>query len=97
MASDPKTLTAGEEKERRWQLWALVPIVLLVGAVTLFASTGGSLTGLLGHNPPQLDGPYFHNGSAATLEAVVDRYIAKRNLTLSTQQRADLVQYLRSL
>jgi zinc transporter ZupT len=55
MASDPKTLAAGEEKERRWQLWALVPIVLLVGAVTLFASTGGSLTGLLGHNPPQLD------------------------------------------
>jgi zinc transporter ZupT len=29
--------------------------VLLVGAVSLFASTGGSLTGLLGHNPPQLD------------------------------------------
>src|SRR6185295_18330445 len=55
MASDPKTLAAGEGKERRWQLWALVPIILLVGAVTLFASTGGSLTGLLGRNPPQLD------------------------------------------
>jgi hypothetical protein len=47
-------------------------------------------------HPPQLDGPYFHNGIAPTLEAVVDRYVAKRSLTLTTQQRADLVQFLRS-
>lgn len=49
------------------------------------------------YNPPQLDGPYFHNGVAATLDEVVDRYNAKRGLNLTAQQRADLVQYLRSL
>lgn len=49
------------------------------------------------YNPPQLDGPYFHNGIAPTLEAVVDRYVAKRSLTLTAAQKADLVQYLRSL
>ncbi|MGQ0714790.1 MAG: hypothetical protein ACT4PJ_13825 [Gemmatimonadaceae bacterium] len=49
------------------------------------------------YHPPQLDGPYFHNGIAPTLEAVVARYITKRNLTLTAQQRADLVQFLRSL
>jgi len=41
--------------------------------------------------------PYFHDGSAATLEAVVDHYNRVRNLNLSTQQRADLVQFLKSL
>ncbi|MFL5581338.1 MAG: hypothetical protein ACJ8AO_13295, partial [Gemmatimonadaceae bacterium] len=48
------------------------------------------------YHPPQLDGPYFHNGIAPTLEAVVDRYVVKRNLTLTAQQKADLVQFLRS-
>jgi mono/diheme cytochrome c family protein len=48
-------------------------------------------------HPPQLQGPYFHNGVATTLEEVVDRYVAKRNLGLTAQQRADLVQFLRSL
>lgn len=49
------------------------------------------------YNPPQLDGPYFHNGVAATLADVVERYDAKRNLGLTAQQKADLVQYLRTL
>jgi zinc transporter, ZIP family len=39
----------------RWRLLALVPLVLLVGVVSLFAATGGSLTGLVGSNPPQPD------------------------------------------
>jgi ZIP family zinc transporter len=39
----------------RRRLWALAPIVLLVGAVSLFAATGGSLTGLIRENPPPLD------------------------------------------
>jgi len=39
----------------RWRLWALLPIVLLVGVVSLFAATGGSLVGLIGENPPQAD------------------------------------------
>jgi cytochrome c2 len=41
--------------------------------------------------------PYFHNGIAPTLEAVVDLYDSKKALNLSTQQKADLVQYLKSL
>jgi ZIP family zinc transporter len=39
----------------RWRFLALLPIVLLVGTVSLFASTGGSLTDLIGQNPPPLD------------------------------------------
>jgi zinc transporter, ZIP family len=39
----------------RSRLVALVPIVLLVAAVSLFAAFGGSLTGLIGTNPPQAD------------------------------------------
>lgn len=48
-------------------------------------------------NPPQLQGPYFHNGVATTLESVVDRYNTKRNLNLTAQQKTDLVQFLKSL
>jgi zinc transporter, ZIP family len=36
-------------------LWALVPIVALVGAVSLFATTGDSLLELVGKNPPPAD------------------------------------------
>jgi zinc transporter ZupT len=47
------------EKRRRlpesWRLWALVPIVLLVAAVSIFASSGGSLVDLVGRNPPPAD------------------------------------------
>lgn len=48
-------------------------------------------------HPPQLKGPYFHNGSAATLEAVVDHYATVLGFTLTAQQRADLVTYLKTL
>lgn len=41
--------------------------------------------------------PYFHNGSAATLDDVVTHYNTLMNLGLTTQQRADLVQYLKTL
>jgi mono/diheme cytochrome c family protein len=41
--------------------------------------------------------PYFHDGSAATLEAVVEHYNRVRSLNLSAQQQADLVQFLKSL
>ena len=41
--------------------------------------------------------PYFHDGSAPTLEAVVDTYNTKRALGLTPQQVADVAQYLRSL
>jgi len=45
----------------------------------------------------QLHPPYFHNGIAPTFEAVVELYDTRQGLRLTTQQKADLVQYLRSL
>jgi mono/diheme cytochrome c family protein len=41
--------------------------------------------------------PYFHDGSASTLEAVVSHYNSIRHLGFSRAQQSDLVQYLRSL
>jgi hypothetical protein len=41
--------------------------------------------------------PYFHNGSAPTLEAVVETYNTRKSLGLSGAQAADLVEYLKSL
>jgi hypothetical protein len=41
--------------------------------------------------------PYFHDGSAATLAAVVDHYDAQLELALEAGQKADLVEYLKSL
>jgi zinc transporter ZupT len=41
--------------KRGWQVWALLPILLLVGAVSLFATAGGSITDLVGSNPPPVD------------------------------------------
>jgi mono/diheme cytochrome c family protein len=48
-------------------------------------------------HPPQLQGPYFHDGGAATLEAVVEHYTQRFGLTLTPQQKADLVEYLKTL
>jgi cytochrome c peroxidase len=41
--------------------------------------------------------PYFHDGSAATLEDVVTHYNNVRRLGLTSAQHHDLVQYLKSL
>ena len=49
------------------------------------------LRGLLQHPP------YFHDGSAGTLDAVVAHYDVALSLGLSGQQRSDLVEYLKSL
>jgi ZIP family zinc transporter len=38
-----------------WRLWALVPLLLLVGVVTLFATSGTSLLDLVGRAPPPRD------------------------------------------
>jgi hypothetical protein len=48
-------------------------------------------------NPPQLTGPYFHDGSAATLENVVEHYVRRFRLSLTSRQKADLVEFLKSL
>lgn len=49
------------------------------------------LRGLLQHPP------YFHDGSAQDLPAVVDHYDKHLGLNLSATQKADLVEYLKSL
>jgi zinc transporter, ZIP family len=49
------TTVAAERGGGRWRLWALVPVVLLVAAVSGFTATGSSLTGLLGESPPPAD------------------------------------------
>jgi mono/diheme cytochrome c family protein len=41
--------------------------------------------------------PYFHDGSAQDLSAVVARYEAVRGISLSPQERADLIEFLKSL
>jgi hypothetical protein len=41
--------------------------------------------------------PYFHDGSAATLSDVVEHYERVFGLGLSAQQKADLVEYLKSI
>lgn len=41
--------------------------------------------------------PYFHDGSAATLEDVVDHYEQTFGLGLSPQERHDLIEFLKSL
>ena len=41
--------------------------------------------------------PYFHDGSAATLDDVAKTYNTKRALGLSAQEVSDLAQYLKSL
>jgi len=41
--------------------------------------------------------PYFHNGSAANLDAVVDFYNQRFGIGLTPQEHADLVAFLRTL
>jgi hypothetical protein len=41
--------------------------------------------------------PYFHNGSAASLDAVLDFYDTRFNIGLSQQEHRDLVAFLRAL
>jgi len=48
-------------------------------------------------NPPQLEGPYFHDGQARTLAEVVDHYVRLFDLALTARQRADLVEFLKTL
>jgi cytochrome c553 len=69
------------------------PAYALRSATKLYRTT--PLRGLW--HPPQLTGPYFHDGHAATLDAVVDHYVKLQGLTLTSRQRADLVEYLKTL
>jgi mono/diheme cytochrome c family protein len=58
-------------------------------ATKLYRTT--PLRGLASHPP------YFHDGSAATLADVVSHYNTFKNLGLTAQQQADLVEYLKTL
>jgi cytochrome c peroxidase len=41
--------------------------------------------------------PYFHDGSATTLAEVVDHYSSVLGIVLTAAQRADLIEFLKSL
>jgi len=69
------------------------PAYALRSATKLYRTT--PLRGLW--HPPQLTGPYFHDGSAPTLTAVVNHYEALLGLHLTARQKADLVEYLKTL
>jgi cytochrome c553 len=69
------------------------PQYALRSATKLYRTT--PLRGLW--HPPQLMGPYFHDGHASTLAATVDHYVQLQGLTLTARQKADLIEYLKSL
>jgi hypothetical protein len=69
------------------------PAYALRSATGLYRTT--PLRGLW--HPPQLQGPYFHDGNAGTLAEAVDHYVQLFGLSLTAQQRVDLVEYLKSL
>jgi cytochrome c peroxidase len=41
--------------------------------------------------------PYFHDGSAKDLPAVVDHYDSHFSLGLTNEQKADLIEFLKTL
>jgi len=45
----------------------------------------------------ELTAPYMHDGSIATLDDVIERYVVARKLPLDASDRADLAEFLRSL
>ena len=45
----------------------------------------------------ELTAPYMHDGSIATLDEVIERYVVARKLSLDANDRADLAEFLRSL
>jgi cytochrome c553 len=69
------------------------PEYALRSATKLYRTT--PLRGLW--HPPQLEGPYFHDGKAATLGDPVEHYVDLFDLELSNEQKRDLVEYLKTL
>jgi zinc transporter, ZIP family len=47
--------SAARGGRRGWRLWALVPLLLLVGTVAVFAASGTTLLDLVGRAPPPAD------------------------------------------
>jgi ZIP family zinc transporter len=52
---ESRSAAAKRGPRAHWRLWALVPILLLVGTVSVFAATGSSIVDLLGRQPPPPD------------------------------------------
>jgi mono/diheme cytochrome c family protein len=78
--------------------WPVLHDPAEVGTEPLYAARSATkryrttpLRGLFQH------APYFHDGSAPDLAAVVEHYVARFGLSLSAAQKADLVEYLKSL
>jgi mono/diheme cytochrome c family protein len=69
------------------------PAYALRSATKLYRTT--PLRGLW--HPPQLKGPYFHDGHASMLGAAIDHYVQLQGLVLSPRQKADLIEYLKTL
>jgi zinc transporter, ZIP family len=46
---------AGRLSGSHWRLWALLPVIALVGTVAIFVSTGNGLLDLVGQGPPPSD------------------------------------------
>lgn len=66
------------------------------------AAVAQSVTGAGAFRVPSLrnvavTAPYFHDGRAATLDAVLDRYAEARRFTLSPRERAELLAFLVAL
>ena len=53
--SEPDSPAGGGRQRTLWRVWALVPLITLVAAVSIFVSAGGSLVDLVGTNPPPAD------------------------------------------
>jgi zinc transporter, ZIP family len=47
--------SAAQELPRGWRLWALLPLLLLIGVVAVFAASGTTLLDLVGRAPPPAD------------------------------------------
>jgi cytochrome c peroxidase len=45
----------------------------------------------------ELTAPYMHDGSIATIDEVIERYVVARKLSLDAAERANLAEFLRSL
>ena len=83
------TLTDAATKLHAAAETGMEPVTASRSATGLYRTT--PLRGLLEN------APYFHDGSAATLAAVVTHYDTALALGLTTEQQSDLVEYLKSL
>jgi len=81
-------LTDANERLHRPEETGMDPVLAGRGTTGLYRTT--PLRALSAH------APYFHDGSAATLAAVVDHYDSFLSLGLADAERAELVEFLKS-